>query len=130
MAIVLGVAQVNLGAADKKPEKGKSDKKKAAPKKKRDTYPYRGIIGEIDGNKIIIKQKSGNRTIVVSEGAKVTIDGKKGKLGDIKAGDYVTGQVKKTDGKESAISVYKKDKPAAKPKGKKPTTKKKKTDDK
>jgi polyribonucleotide nucleotidyltransferase len=83
-------------------------------------------IGKIDGNSIVIKQKSGDRTIAVADDAKVTIDGKKGKLGDIKAGDYVTGQVKKTDGKETAVSVYKKDKPE--PKKKAP--KKKKTDDK
>ncbi len=126
-AVVMGTVGITTQAAEKKkPAKKEGARKSDAKKAKRDTYPYRGVIGSVDGNKIVIKQKSGERTIVVGEDAKVTIDGKKGKLGDIKAGDYVTGQVKKTAGKETAVSVYKKDKPE--PKKKAP--KKKKTDDK
>ena len=105
------------GAKGKKPAK-KEGATKSAVKKKRDTYPYRGTVGKVDKSSITLKQKNGERTIVVSDDAKVTIDGKKGKLVDIKAGDYVTGSVKKTDGKEVAVSVYKKDKPT--PKKKKP----------
>jgi len=102
------------GAKGKKPVKKESATKPA--KKKRDTYPYRGIIGKVDKDSITLKQKKGDRKIAVGADVKVTIDGKKGKLADIKAGDYVTGSVKKTAGKEVAVSVYKKDKPTPKKK--------------
>jgi hypothetical protein len=128
-AIVAGFTPT-VDAADKKPAKKEAAKKSKSAKKKRTTYPYRGIISKIDGNKFTFKQKNGERTIAIGEGAKITKDGKKAKASDLKVGGYVTGSVKKVDGKEVAQSVYMKPKPAPKnrTKGKKPA-KKKKSDD-
>lgn len=107
-------------------EKKKPEVKEKAPKakKKRSTYPYRGVIGSIEGRKITLKLKTKNRVIMVAEDAKVTKLGKPAKLADIKAGAYVTGSVKKVDGKEVAVSVYEKPKPEPKKGGKKKTEKK------
>ncbi|MGY8672646.1 MAG: hypothetical protein ACKVHO_08660 [Verrucomicrobiia bacterium] len=117
-------------AADKKPAKKEAAKKGQPSKKKRTTYPYRGTISKIDGNMFMFKQKNGERTIAIGEGAKITKDGKKAKASDLKVGGYVTGSVKKVDGKEVAQSVYMKPKPAPRTKGKgKKPAKKKKSDD-
>lgn len=121
-ALIAGVALPNSVAADEKKSEKKPAAKKAAAKKKRDTYPFRGIVGSVDGQKLVLKQKSGNRTITVDKKAKVLnrVTDKKGtkiKLSDIKAGAYVTGTVKKIDDKEVAVAVYERSKPETKKKG-------------
>ena len=123
-AIFAGVTTPNATAADKKTDKKPAAKKAKPTKKKRDTYPYRGIISKVNGDSIVLKQKKGARTIAVAKDAKITKDGKKAKLSDIKSGGYVTGSVKKIDGKETAVSVYGKPKPEPRAKKKKPAKKK------
>eukprot|EP01026_Neomeris_dumetosa_P082043 TRINITY_DN93211_c0_g1_i1.p1 TRINITY_DN93211_c0_g1~~TRINITY_DN93211_c0_g1_i1.p1 ORF type:complete len:156 (-),score=30.24 TRINITY_DN93211_c0_g1_i1:91-558(-) len=130
-ALIAGVT-LPVSAADEK----KSEKKSAAKssKKKRDTYPFRGTVGSVDGDKLVLKQKSGDRTITVDKKARVMKQGadrkrSKIKLSDIEAGAYVTGMLKKVDGKEVAVAVYERPKPEprsskSKGKGKKPSKKK------
>jgi hypothetical protein len=64
----------------------------------------------------------------VADDAKITRDGKPAKLADIKAGVYVSGQVKKIDGKEVAVSVSEKPKPERKARDSSKTKGKKKDD--
>lgn len=122
-ALIAGIALPNaIAAEEKKSEKNPAAKKASAKKKKRDTYPFRGIVGSVDGQKLVLKQKSGNRTISVDKQAKVLnrVADKKGtkiKLSEIKAGAYVTGTLKKIDGKEVAVAVYERAKPEPKKKG-------------
>lgn len=99
-------------------EKKAATKEKVSSKKKRDTYPYYGTIDSIKDNVITIKGKTKNRVITVSDSAKITRNGQPAKLADIKAGAYVTGSVKKVDGKEIAVTVYEKPKPEPKSKKK------------
>ncbi len=135
-ALVAGytVPSANAADDDKKPAKKESAKKKSA-KKKRSTFPFRGVVGEVDGDTLVLKYKTRDRKIKVSKDAKVTKMGKKAKLSDIKAGAYVTGQIKRSEDGDLAISVYEKEKPQSKSKGsksgkKKPAKKKKSDDDK
>ena len=117
-ALLAGVFTPNATfAAEKKPAtKAKAAKTKST--KKRDTYPYSGIIGSIKDNVITLKLKTKERVITVADDAKITRNGKAAKLADIKAGVYVSGSVKKVDGKEVAVSVYEKPKPEPKAKKK------------
>lgn len=133
-ALIAGLTLPSANAADAKKTDKKPAAKNASAKKKRDTYPYRGIVGSIDGQKLVLKQKSGDRTITVDKNAKVMkrdADKKQSKikLADIKPGTYVTGSVKKVDGKEVAVSVYERPKPEPRKKGgkKKPAAEKKKS---
>lgn len=133
-AMIAGFALPSVSAADEKKTDKKPAAKKATTKKKRDTYPFRGTVGSVDGQKLVLKQKSGNRTITVDQKAKVMKRGadkkqSKIKLSDIKAGAYVTGMVKKVDGKEVAVAVYERPKPEPRKKGakKKPAGEKKKS---
>lgn len=134
-AFIAGVALPVSAADEKKSEKKPAAKKTKSTKKKRDTYPFRGTVGSIDGDKLVLKQKSGDRTIMVDKKARVEkrdADKKKTKikLSDIKAGAYVTGTVKKVDGKEVAVAVYERPKPEprSKSKGKGKSKKKKDSD--
>jgi len=116
-ALIAGITIPNASAADDKKAKKKPAVKAEKPaKKKRSTYSFRGTVGKTDvkARTIVLKQKKGDRTIVVAKDAKIMKDGKKAELSDIKVGGYVTGSVKKNDGKETAVSVYLKPKPAPK----------------
>jgi hypothetical protein len=119
-------APLNASAADAK--KTEAKEKSSKTRKKRDTYPYSGVIGSIEGNRITLKLKTKGRVITVADDAKITRDGKPAKLADIKAGVYVSGQVKKIDGKEVAVSVYEKPKPERKARDSSKTKGKKKDD--
>lgn len=112
-ALLVGAFAPEIAAAEKKAATKEKSAKAAA---KRDTYPYRGVIGSIDGDKITLKLKTKDRAITVASDAKIISNGKKARLSDLKAGAYITGQVKKVDGKEIAVSVYEKPKPAPKAK--------------
>jgi len=129
-AFIAGLLLPGGVAAEEKKSEKKPAAKKAGARKKRDTYPFRGIVGSIDGDKLVLKQKSGERTIKVDKKAKVEKrEGSKKtkiKLSDIKAGAYVTGTLKKVDGEEVAVAVYERPKPQPKGgKGKKKPSKKK-----
>ncbi len=122
-AFLAAIALPAATAAEKKSNKKPAAKTAKPAKKKRDTYPFRGVVGKVTADAIVLKQKSGDRTIAVAQDAKITQDGKKARLSDLKAGGYVTGSLKKIAGKETAVSVYGKPKPAPKNK-KKPAQKK------
>ena len=109
-------------ANEKKSEKKPAAKAKST-RKKRDTYPFRGVVGSVEAGKLVLKQKSGDRTIIVGKDARVMKTGadrkrSKIKLSDIKTGAYVTGMVKKVDGKETAVAVYERPKPEPRSKSK------------
>ncbi|MGB0582041.1 MAG: hypothetical protein ACPGVU_20285 [Limisphaerales bacterium] len=120
-AFLAGITIPTANAADDKKSEKKPAAKKASTKKKRDTYPFRGMVVSVADGKIVLKQKNGDRTIAVDKKARVMKQGadkkrSKIKLSDIKAGSYVTGMVKKVDGKEIAVAVYERPKPEPRPK--------------
>lgn len=115
-ALIAGIAFTATAADEKGSGKKPAAKVTKATKPKRDTYPYGGLVGSVDGNVITLKQKKGERKIMVAKDAKIerrSPDKKKTKikLSDIKVGAYVSGSLKKVDGKETAISVYDRPKP-------------------
>lgn len=121
--MIAGIALPSANAADEKKSEKKPAAKAKSSKKKRDTYPFRGTVGSVDAGKIVLKQKSGDRTIIVGKGARIMKRGAdkkqaKIKLSDIKAGAYVSGLVKKVDGKETAVAVYERPKPQPRSKSK------------
>ena len=79
-------------AEEKKPKSEKPAKKKSA------FFPFRGKIKSVDAEKSVLTLPGAkgkpDRVFMVKD-AKLTLDGEKAKLGDIKAGMYVGGRAKR-----------------------------------
>jgi hypothetical protein len=84
-------------------------KEEGKEKPKRETYPYNGKVKSADKTAmtITLEGKEKERVINVTSETKIMKAGKPATFGDVTAGDWATGQVKKTaDGKESAVSTF------------------------
>ncbi|MGV3757630.1 MAG: hypothetical protein ACO1QS_19800 [Verrucomicrobiota bacterium] len=89
--------------------KAEGKEKAKDEKAKRDTYPYQGKVKSADKTAMTVtfEGKEKERVVSVTSETKITKQGKPATFGDIAAGDWVTGQVKKTpEGKENAVSVF------------------------
>ena len=92
-----------------KPEGQEKAKGEGKEKPKRETYPYNGKVKAADKTAmtVTLEGKEKERVVNVTSETKIMKEGKPATFGDVAAGEYVTGQVKKTpEGKENAVSLY------------------------
>jgi len=76
---------------------------------KRETYPFRGVVGSIDPatRQITLQGKNSHRVIAVIGETQVTRDGAPATLQDVKAGERLGGTLRKTgDGREEALLIH------------------------
>lgn len=91
-------ATPTVTAPDSRPTKGK----------KRETYPFRGVVGAIDvsARTLTLEGKQTRRVIYVTEMTRVEKHGKAGVFEDLKVGETIGGTLKKDpSGREEALLV-------------------------
>ena len=107
-------------AKEKKPEAEKPAKKKSA------FFPFRGKVKSVNTEKSILTLPGAkgkpDRVFTLVKEAKLTLDGEKSKLGDIKAGMYVGGRAKRIS--ETKVEAHTVNVKSKAPERKKPTKKK------
>ncbi len=103
LAAALTAAFVTNIQAQEKPKD--APKKEQGEKKKSDAYPYRGKVASANKSAmtVTLEGKEKARVIKVTSETRIEKAGKPATFDDAKAGEYVTGQVKKAaDGSEVA----------------------------
>tara|TARA_Y100000814_G_C12174467_1_gene349133 strand:- start:7 stop:411 length:405 start_codon:yes stop_codon:yes gene_type:complete len=107
-------------AEEKKPKSEKPAKKKSA------FFPFRGKIKSVDAEKSVLTLPGAkgkpDRVFTLVEEAKLTLNGEKAKLGDIKAGMYVGGRAKRIS--ETKVEAHTINVKSKAPERKKPAKKK------
>ena len=107
-------------AEEKNPKSEKSSKKKSA------FFPFRGEVKSVDSEKSVLTLPGAkgkpDRVFILVDNAKLTLDGEKAKLDDIKAGMYVGGRAKRIS--ETKVEAYTINVKSKAPERKKPTKKK------
>ena len=105
---------------------GKTPKSEKPAKKKSAFFPFRGKIKSVDSEKSVLTLPGAkgkpDRVFTVVKEAKLTLDGEKTKLGDIKAGMYVGGRAKRIS--ETKVEAHTINVKSKAPERKKPAKKK------
>jgi hypothetical protein len=80
----------------------------SAPETKRNSYPFHGTLASIDldGKKLTLEGKKKPRIILFTAETRFFRNGAKTKISEVKAGERITGTVRKNDaGEEVAVTV-------------------------
>ena len=104
----------------------KNQKSEKPAKKKSAFFPFRGKIKSVDAEKSVLTlpgaKGNPDRVFILVEDAKLTLDGEKARLGDIKAGMYVGGRAKRIS--ETKVEAHTINVKSKAPERKKPAKKK------
>ncbi len=102
-AAVAGVPSRALAQANtNKPAASKKEPAKTT--KKQGTFPFRGVVAEVDKNGKVVTV--GTLKIEITSETKLNKDGKPAVLDDVAAGDQVTGSYRRAeDGKLTGITI-------------------------
>jgi hypothetical protein len=107
-------------AEEKKPKSEKPSKKKSA------FFPFRGKVKSVDTEESVLTLPGAkgkpDRVFTLVKEAKLTLDGEKAKLGDIKTGMYVGGRAKRIS--ETKVEAHTINVKSKAPERKKPAKKK------
>ena len=105
---------------------GKTPKSEKPAKKKSAFFPFRGRVKSVDTEKSVLTLPGAkgkpDRVFTLVKEAKLTLDGEKAKLGDIKAGMYVGGRAKRIS--ETKVEAHTINVKSKAPERKKPAKKK------
>ncbi len=114
-AAITSVALGTMAADEPGPDKAApvpSSKPAQAPptgtSRRRDTYPFRGVVASIDAEArtVTLEGRQNRRVIHLTELTRLEKEGQPAQFADLKAGDRVGGTLRKTgDGREQAVLI-------------------------
>ena len=122
-ALLGALLSVSQNASAQKSEKPAKDTTKEATEKAkpiRDWYPFSGIVSSVDNKAktISLSKKDGDRVVQIDSKSTFESNGKAATLGDIKAGNYLHGKLRKNAADEEVVfdAKIEPEAPAKKPK--------------